>query len=285
VRRCPDCGTGATDPRPSPEALDAVYSRAYYGPDNVKFTPAIERLRSAAVLRRARWIDRQLGRRGRILEIGCGPGALLAALAGLGHECHGTERSELAALGAKRVRGIAVHARPIEECGFAAGSFDAAILWHVLEHLEDPPAVLAQLHELLRSGGLLILEVPNYSSWQARASGSRWFHLDLPRHLHHFSAEGMARLFASSGFRGESLTTFSFEHGPFGVLQSAFNRFDSSPEYLYRILKQEVRPAPGARLARYALAAVLLPPAFALAVAESIAGRGGVLRVVARRAG
>ena len=105
VRRCPDCGTGATDPRPSPEALDAVYSGAYYGADNVKFTPNIERLRSVAVLRRARWIDRQVGRRGRILEIGCGPGALLAAMAGLGHECHGTERSELAAVGAKRVEG------------------------------------------------------------------------------------------------------------------------------------------------------------------------------------
>ena len=69
------------------------------------------------------------------------------------------------------------------------------------------------------------------------------------------------------------------------MLQSVFNRFDSSPEYLYRILKQEVRPAAGARLGRYALAAALLPAALALAVAEAAAGRGGVLRVAARRAG
>lgn len=48
-------------------------------------------------------------------------------------------------------------------------SFDALIFSHVLEHLRDPAAVLARFSRLLRSGGQVLIAVPNVLSWRMRA--------------------------------------------------------------------------------------------------------------------
>jgi dihydrofolate synthase/folylpolyglutamate synthase len=44
---------------------------------------------------------------------------------------------------------------------------------------------------LVRPGGLVLVSVPNFGSWQRRRFGSRWYHLDLPRHRTHFSPAGL----------------------------------------------------------------------------------------------
>jgi SAM-dependent methyltransferase len=56
-------------------------------------------------------------------------------------------------------------------------------LWHVLEHLPDPREMLAAAADALVPGGVLALGVPNPESMQCRLLGSRWHHLDAPRHL------------------------------------------------------------------------------------------------------
>jgi 2-polyprenyl-3-methyl-5-hydroxy-6-metoxy-1,4-benzoquinol methylase len=112
---------------------------------------------------------------------------LLIQLAQLGHECHGSERSELAAQRARKTVGLRIYTTPLAQSGLEPHSFDLVILWHVLEHLEEPEQYLSLINHMLRPGGLLLLEVPNYSSLQSQFSGKHWFHLDLDRHLYHFS--------------------------------------------------------------------------------------------------
>ena len=48
---------------------------------------------------------------------------------------------------------------------FAPHSFDAVVIWHVLEHLPDPQATLEAVGEILKPGGVLVIAVPNNSSW------------------------------------------------------------------------------------------------------------------------
>jgi 2-polyprenyl-3-methyl-5-hydroxy-6-metoxy-1,4-benzoquinol methylase len=88
--------------------LEAQYSEAYYGPDNVKFVPAVEAFVAWMTRKRAEQVHTLMSEQGRILEIGCGRGLLLQQLAVLGHECHGIERSELAArrAGQRRTSGL-----------------------------------------------------------------------------------------------------------------------------------------------------------------------------------
>ena len=207
---------------------------------------------------------------------------LLRQLAQLGHECHGIERSALAARRAAQTEGLRVYTQPLEECHFAEQYFDAVILWHVLEHLDHPQTTLAMISRVLKPGGLLYLEVPNLTSLQSCSTGKNWFHLDLEHHLYHFSLNGLHRLLLSSGFRVEKTTTLSLEQGPYGVLQSWLNAIGREHDKLYRILKREISPAMGAKLGQFAMAGMLALPSLFFALIEAAIGRGGVLRVVAR---
>ena len=47
---------------------------------------------------------------------------------------------------------------------------------------------------IIGPGGWLIVSVPNRQSWQARFAGPRWFHLDVPRHLHHYGEATLRRM-------------------------------------------------------------------------------------------
>jgi SAM-dependent methyltransferase len=282
IRTCKGCGTGETVPKPDPAALEAHYSEAYYGPDNVKFVPFVEAFVARMTRNRAARVHALMGRRGRILEIGCGRGLLLHELAQLGHECHGIERSVLAARRATRTEGLRIYTQPLEECHFPKQYFDAVILWHVLEHLDHPEASLALMARVLKPSGLLHLEVPNVTSLQSCTTGKNWFHLDVEHHLYHFSYDGLQLVLASSGFQIEKTTTLSLEQGPYGVLQSWLNAIVGERDKLYRILKRELSPGPGVKLGQFALAAMLALPSLLFALIEAAIGRGGVLRVVAR---
>jgi SAM-dependent methyltransferase len=134
------------------------------------------------------------------LEIGCGDGHLLAALQALGWRVLGIERSADAAMEAQR-RGVGACVADPTNLGLPAASSDLVIFWHVLEHLDDPHGALREARRLLRDGGRLVVAAPNLASWQARLLGSRWYHLDVPRHLFHFTPQTLERLLLETGFQ------------------------------------------------------------------------------------
>lgn len=282
LRTCKHCGTSETCPKPDPASLEAHYSENYYGTDNVKFVPIVEAFVGWMNRKRAARVHALVAGRARILEVGCGRGLLLHQLAQLGHDCHGTERSALAARRASQTQGLHIYTQPLEECPFDGHSFDAAILWHVLEHLDDPQKTLALIARLLKPKGVVYLEVPNLASLQSRTSGKNWFHLDPEHHLYHFSPVGLHRLLETSGFQIEQRSTLSLEQGPYGVLQSWLNAIGREKGTLYRILKRESFPGLMATFREFAMAAGLVLPALLFALMEAAIGRGGVLRVVAR---
>ncbi|MFN8007208.1 MAG: class I SAM-dependent methyltransferase, partial [Terriglobia bacterium] len=279
--QCRHCGMSHTFPRLDPKELEQHYSETYYGPENVKFTEGFERIVAWNTARRARSIHHLLRPHSRILEIGCGRGLLLRHLSQLGHECHGTERSELAAQRARKTVGLRIYTLPLEQCGIEPHSFDLVILWHVLEHLEEPEHTLTVVHQLLKPGGKLLLEVPNYSSCQSRYSGKHWFHLDLDRHLYHFSQEGLNALLAKTRFQVQKQSTFSWEQCPYGALQSSLNLLGFPTEQFYRLLKREISLPWGEKAFQFLLAGLLAGPAAGFSLLEAGMGRGGVLRIVA----
>ena len=66
--------------------------------------------------------------------------------------------------------------------------------------------------------------MPNYGSTQARLGGESWFHLDLPRHIFHFTRPTLERLLRNHGFEIERYQTGQWEMDPFGLVQTVLNR-------------------------------------------------------------
>ena len=67
--------------------------------------------------------------------------------------------------------------------------YDVIVCRHVLEHHPFPGACLKDLNNRLKSGGILILEVPNFQSIWRKIWGQYYFGLYLPRHMVHFTKE------------------------------------------------------------------------------------------------
>jgi SAM-dependent methyltransferase len=96
----------------------------------------------------------------RVLDAGAGQGSMSARLAGLGFEVTSTDVSDTAVeLLRQRLDGNVKRAT-VTELPFADGSFDAAVLGEVLEHVEDDRAATAEVARILRPGGVLALSVP-----------------------------------------------------------------------------------------------------------------------------
>ena len=76
---------------------------------------------------------------------------------------------------------------------------DAVVFWESLEHVSDPKVYLAHAKTLLKPAGYVFIEYPRFNSLESRLFGSRWYHLDVPRHLSHLSEAGISNL-TDSGF-------------------------------------------------------------------------------------
>ncbi len=136
---------------------------------------------------------------GRVLDVGCGNGARLARLRRLGWEVIGQEVDASAAEVARRAHGITVHVGPLESLELPAGGFDAVTMNHVIEHVRQPVALLAETWRLVAPGGRLVCVTPNVTSLGARVFGRHWYGLDPPRHLHLFSRRTLGTLATAAG--------------------------------------------------------------------------------------
>ncbi|OQY88332.1 MAG: hypothetical protein B6D41_10880 [Chloroflexi bacterium UTCFX4] len=125
---------------------------------------------------------------GRLLEVACASGNRLALLRKLGwSECIGIEYSETAARKA-RERGLVVHSGRIEDTLREIPDYSLAVIVasFVMEHLENPFAVINQFSEKLGPGGQLIFSTLNINSLDFWLWRENWYNLDLPRHFTFF---------------------------------------------------------------------------------------------------
>lgn len=112
-------------------------------------------------LRMVKQTERLLGRKGKLVDVGVGRGDLLNTFKQSGWEVEGIEPSESFADYVEKNVGIKIWRQPVEKCDIPEDTFDVVILAAVLEHLYNPDEVIAKISRILKSGGLLFLDVPN----------------------------------------------------------------------------------------------------------------------------
>jgi SAM-dependent methyltransferase len=87
------------------------------------------------------------------------------------------------------------------------GRYDAAVLWHVIEHVQHFEAMLVQLGGLVRPGGIIALASPNPEAWQFELMRRRWPHVDAPRHLQLIPTEVIIEILGARDFEVVLSTT------------------------------------------------------------------------------
>lgn len=211
IVRCPACGHRF---RAHPaEALlrGAVYDARYHDNRQTQGTPGFifKRATFALHLRElARACDGIAGKR--LLDVGCATGDFLAMAAAAGVDVHGVDVSVHAAARAAE-RGFRSTCGRIDDV--AGGPYDLLHSSHVLEHVPNARAFAWRAFELLRPGGVALIEVPNefenLLSVLPRLAGRRERRrFDAP-HLHYFGARSLAALFRERGFVVRRLFTYS----------------------------------------------------------------------------
>jgi len=177
---------------------------------------------------------------GRLLEVGCGVGAYLDLVRDLGWETYGVEISAKAAMLSQQKGHQVVHGT-LDSANWPDHYFQAACLWHTLEHFHNPLAELRELCRVLTPGAELLVESPNFEGVGRSVFDVDWFALDLPRHLYFFTTHTMHRILQEAGFEPTGMRTAPSR---LATVRSQAHRRESQA-------KANLRPARSERLERW----------------------------------
>jgi len=103
------------------------------------------------------------GRKGRILDIGCGHGYFLKMARDSGWAVEGIEIADSHAEHGRKNFGLTIYNKPLSELRLPDNSYDAVTLWSVLDVVPDPLAELKEIYRVLKPGGVLYLRINNFT--------------------------------------------------------------------------------------------------------------------------
>ncbi len=140
-----------------------------------------------------------------LLDVGCGPGWFLSAISDSVGQRVGVEKSSVAAQEAERLNpGVYIYPGELDDMEFGAEAkasyFDVIFCHHVIEHIEQPELLLAEMHRVLMPGGHLIIATPDFGSPCAKRFGNNYRMLHDRTHVSLFTNESMHRFLRDYGF-------------------------------------------------------------------------------------
>jgi len=213
IRQCTGaaCGLAWIDPMPEAGDIGKFYSSYYThsageGAAPVA-SPGLAKSILAAIFpgRRLQFLSSLMhfGDRppGRMLEVGCGSGRFLAQAAAAGWRVMGIDFDEAAVAAARAIPGVDAQAMDMHDPALDDERFDGIAFNNVIEHLPDPARVFARCHALLAPGGRVVMVTPNIQAQCHTVFGEHWRGLEVPRHIHIFSADALRKFATDAGFQ------------------------------------------------------------------------------------
>ncbi|MDO9363610.1 MAG: class I SAM-dependent methyltransferase [Sphingopyxis sp.] len=228
--RCRVCDLAYVDRPPSVASLAASYHEADYD--------SAEEAEDAADAYAwpLRTVLDLLKGRDRALEIGTGTGAFLERLKSEGFtQLIGIEPSSAAIAAAPSHRLPWIREGIFEEANFPPESFDLICCFMTLEHVQDPGALVAAAHRLLKPGGVFVGVTHDRRAWLNRLLGHRSPIVDI-EHMQLFSAASARELLRHHGYNAVDGTSFRNSYRP-----SYWLRLVPMPDSLKRTLTRWLR--------------------------------------------
>ena len=206
---CSECKIAFTTPKPM--NFNKYYPKTYYS----RFKTYIY---SLLQYRRPHIIN-SLIPSGRILDIGCGDGSIGNQLNSQKYTYIGIETPFSNSKNPK------VKLTGIEKMSERDASYDLVTFWESFEHIPNPRTALKKVIKTLKKNKYLVIECPRYNSWERYPFAARWFHLDPPRHVFHYTQEGLAQLLKKYGFEIiKKKSLYAPEYISVGLAQSILYR-------------------------------------------------------------
>jgi 2-polyprenyl-3-methyl-5-hydroxy-6-metoxy-1,4-benzoquinol methylase len=198
--QCDKCGLEFQSPRLSYDELaEKIYTEDYCPGHE-------ESANEKAYSRQLSNFETFAGRKGSVLDVGCGNGSFLEFAKDRGWETFGADirlSPETAKLSCPLWEGR------LTDIDFAGSTFDVIRFNHVIEHLQNPLVELERCKELLNPGGVVFVGVPNLSgvspmikNLQSRLGikRKRWRHYAATHHLYFFTPKTLRSMIERAGF-------------------------------------------------------------------------------------
>ncbi len=202
LARCGSC-LAVWDPLP-PEKFLSLYDKTYFINENPKggYTNYFEGMwiNRKTFSDRLGKIEKKLGKKGKLLDVGCALGDCLLEAKRLGwKEAEGIEVSDYAYQFAKD-RDLDVRLGTLNGNFYKPNTFDVVTYQDVIEHIPDPVNELKKIYKILKPGGIVFLVTPDIEGIWSRLLGPLWYHYKPYEHLTYFSQKNISRALKEAGF-------------------------------------------------------------------------------------
>ncbi len=192
VCKCISCGLLFTNPRPTENEIGPYYDFPDYYSHEDKAKNLTQwiynQVRNYNLSQKIKLIEQYAGP-GKLLDYGCGTGQLLFEATINFWKVNGIEPNRNAREKAIAKLGEKVFSS-IDDL-HSDQTYDVITLFHVLEHVHELRKTTKSILKHLKSNGYLFIAVPNPESYDAKHYGNFWAGWDVPRHLYHFTPEGI----------------------------------------------------------------------------------------------
>lgn len=194
IVKCLNCGLVYANPRMKQKYIWQGYKEA----NDKKYADQAEE-RLITFKRTIKIIEHYTPANGKLLDIGCAAGFFLKVAKDAGWEVLGLEPNKDLSEFGRRQYNLPIESVDLLDIQIEPESFDVITFWDVLEHVTDPSSYLARAYQLLRPGGYIFINFPDFGSYLAKITGRRWWFLS-PVHLYYFDRQTLARMLSLRGF-------------------------------------------------------------------------------------
>jgi 2-polyprenyl-3-methyl-5-hydroxy-6-metoxy-1,4-benzoquinol methylase len=217
-------------------------------------------------------INKLKNTKGHLLDFGCGKGKFASIAQQNGWNVKAVETAKERAEYAKKNYGLDVSTNFYSTGKIFNTDFDVLTLFHVVEHLPEPKVLLTELiKNNLTKDGIMVIEVPNFNSWQKKLAGKKWMHLDPLRHISHFTPDRLDEIAAELSFKTVRTGSFSFHLGILGMTDSILKIFGYKKNIIEQLKNKK------SILLKLAII-FILPFALIMESIAATAGKGGITR-------